>query len=77
MVVCIISLYHKRFFCLITTCVSLIQFLNPDQELKDHAYGSEISDVVVQAQLEIKICKRKQDHFFHLLSEGETQIKSN
>ena len=41
------------------------------EELENHGYDSENSDVV-QARLEIKICKRKQDHYFHLLSESET-----
>ena len=41
------------------------------EELENHGYDSNNSDVV-QAQLEIKICKRKRDHYFHLLSEGET-----
>ena len=41
------------------------------EELENHGYDSDNSDVV-QARLEIKICKRKRDHYFHLLSEGET-----
>ena len=41
------------------------------EELENHGYDSEDSDEV-QALLEITICKRKQDHYFHLLSEGET-----
>ena len=41
------------------------------EELENHGYDSNNSDVV-QARLEIKICKRKRDHYFHLLSEGET-----
>ena len=41
------------------------------EELEDHGYDSKNSDVV-QAWLAIKICKRKQDHYFHQLSECET-----